>query len=235
VQALRHPQVTLRPLFRFQPTGRSSSGMRPGARIANSKGVLGTLGALAIRQHDGAPLLLTSHHVLFGAGAGAGEPVWLACGGGTEQTLRRVATSLYGRLGTVVHDHALHHVDCAVAALDPPFGLPSAWLVETGPPPVVQTGTIVTATGCATGVARGVVVAVVGTDHEPGRLLVQSTSGAPFSAPGDSGAVLRDEGGAAVGLVQGVAPSGETIASPIGPVLHVLGIRLLRPPPGGHR
>ena len=196
----------------------------PGARIANGRGVPGTLGGLAIRRHDGLPVLLTSHHVLFGSGAGAGEPVWLACGAGTEQTIRRIGSSFYGRLGSVDHEGVRHHVDCAVAALDPPFDLPPFWVVETEPPHVAQAGTIVTSPGGSTGV-------VVGAE----RLLVRSIEAGPFSAPGDSGAVVRDESGAAIGLVEGIAPSGETIVSPIGAVLHVLAVRLLRPPPLGRR
>jgi hypothetical protein len=42
--------------------------------------------------------------------------------------------------------------------------------------------------------------------------------------------VLRDQDGAAVGLVWGATPAGETIASPLGPVLDVLGIDLVRLP-----
>jgi hypothetical protein len=48
-----------------------------GARIANGRGVPGTLGAFATSTHDGAIVLLSNQHVVFGARGGGGQPVWL--------------------------------------------------------------------------------------------------------------------------------------------------------------
>jgi hypothetical protein len=194
--------------------------VRPGAGLANSRGVPGTLGAFAVRWSDGAPVLLTSHHVLFGGGAAAGEPVWLT------PSLRRVGSSLYGKLGSVTHDGRAHHVDCAVARIDAELG---EWRIDEEPPPGVRPGEAVRLDRKGRS-APGIVVDVRDVNGAPRQILVRSlAAGEPFSAEGDSGALLRNEGGAAVGLVWGATPAGETIASPLGPVLDVLGIRLLRP------
>lgn len=208
MQALPHPRVLRPPPW-----------LCVGARIANGRGVPGTLGAVAIRRHDGVPVLLSSHHVLFG-GAVAGEPVWSMPG------LQRLGSTLYGRLGSVIYDGRACHVDCAVASIDDDI---SDWQLEE-PPPRVRPGAVVTLDGGARGVvARGVVADVRDLDGAPGQILVRSlVPGEPFSVKGDSGAVLRDQDGAAVGLVWGATPTGETIASPLGPVLDVLGIDLVR-------
>jgi len=193
--------------------------LRPGASLANGRGVPGMLGAFAVRCHDGAPVLLTNHHVLFGGGAAAGEPVWLT------PTLRRLGSSLYGKLGSVTHDGLMHHVDCAVASIDAGVG---DWRIDEQAPPGVRPGAAVMLDREGRS-AHGIVVDVRDFDGAPRQILVRSLAeGEPFSAEGDSGALLRDEGGRAVGFVWGATPAGETIASPLAPVLDVLGIRLLR-------
>jgi len=177
--------------------------------------VPGTLGAGAIRRHDGAFVLLSSHHILFGRGAAAGEPVWSLPG------LQHLGTTLYGKLGNVSHDRRPCYVDCAVASLDDDI---SGWQREQ-PPPRPQVGAVLSLNGGA----RGVVTGVRDIQGAPGQILVRPVlAGEPFSAAGDSGSVLRDQEGAAVGLVWGMTPGGETIASPLGPVLDVLGIDLIR-------
>lgn len=194
--------------------------VRPGASLANGRGVPGTLGAFAVRWSDGAPVLLTNHHVLFGGGTAAGEPVWLT------PSLRRVGSSLYGKLGSVTHDGRAHHVDCAVASIDAELG---DWRIDEQPLPGVRPGEAVRLDRKGRSV-HGIVVDVRDFNGAPRQILVRSlAAGEPFSAEGDSGALLRNEGGTAVGLVWGATPAGETIASPLGPVLDVLGIRLLRP------
>jgi hypothetical protein len=197
------------------PQCQGSSALEAGARIANGRGVPGVLGAVAILRHDGAPVLLSSHHVLFGGGAVAGEPVW------SMPSLQRLGSTLYGTLGGVTRGGRACHVDCAVASID---GDVPDWQLER-PPPRVQPGAIVSLDGGAC----GGVAHVRDLDGAPGQILVRPmVAGEPFSVEGDSGAVLRDQDGAAVGLVWGATPAGETIASPLGPVLDVLGIDLVR-------
>ncbi|AHG92731.1 hypothetical protein J421_5196 (plasmid) [Gemmatirosa kalamazoonensis] len=198
------------------------------ARIVNARGVPGTLGSLARTLHDGRLVLLTSHHVLFGAGARSRQPVRLAHG-------PAIGRARHGRLGTVPYDGAAIHVDCAVASID------EAWLPDEatrGDEALVARvvpGQRVTKTGGATGTTAGVVVDVAYSapalidgriGPAPAQILVRADRrGVPFCAPGDSGAVLRDADGAIVGLLWGVAPRGDGVASPIAPVLHVLHAR----------
>lgn len=214
-----------------------------GARIANARGVPGTLGCLAV-AHDGRPVLLSSFHVLFGAGAGEGEPVWRM--DGDPPAFRAIGRALYGRLGTVDFGRGATHVDCAVALLGD-GALPPGWRVVPDPAddaPPLRPGDRVTKTGAATGTTEGVVADVAcpavslvegRTRAAPGQLLVRPVEGgAPFSAEGDSGAVLRDAAGRPVGLLWGTDHGGGSLACPLDAVLRVLGIRpaRVRPPPG---
>jgi hypothetical protein len=64
----------------------------------------------------------------------------------------------------------------------------------------------------------------------PNQLLVQSLPGNDshnqFSTLGDSGALIVDEEGRAIGLLWGASPSGYALACPIEPVLEALAIDL---------
>lgn len=211
--------------------------IEPGARIANACGVPGTVGALVAAPGGGA-LLLTSHHVLFGAGAESGEPVWSEDDGEDEPGFRRVGTGLRGRLGTVIYMGAEHHVDCALVALDSSrAGRRRA--ARLGAPRPPRPGDRVFKLGGATGATEGVVVdaeypavAELGgrTHAAPRQILVRPRDGAgPFSAPGDSGAALRDADGAIVGLLWGATERNESLACHLGPVLDCLGVRLAWP------
>jgi hypothetical protein len=99
---------------------------------------------------------------------------------------------------------------------------------------VARPGDRVTKHGAATGVTTGIVVRVdyddvawIGGRPHPAvrQLLIRSLDdGHPFSAAGDSGALLVNESGNAVGLLWGATRSGEGVASPIAPVLYAMNI-----------
>jgi hypothetical protein len=213
----------------------AAPGIAAGARIANARGVPGTV-ACAVGAPGEGPMLLTGHHVLFGAGGVPREPVWLVGGGEEAPEFRRVGTTLRGHLGTVEFDGASYHVDCALVGLARParrrarFGLPPARL---------RAGDHVFKLGGATGATAGVVVA---TDHPavteldgrthpaPRQILVRPRDGeGPLSGPGDSGAALRDADGAVVGLLWGVTDRGESLACHIAPVLACLAVSAVAP------
>lgn len=206
--------------------------LRPGAKLANSRGVPGTLGALAVSCHDQAMVILTSQHVLRGAGAQFGEPVWLTADPTGGPRFVRVGLSRYGRIGTVGRGGAVH-VDCAVATVDGWYGPPLGWRVvpEAGPdreqPPA---GRAVWAVGAVSGRSHGVVTYPGSwAGASSGQFLVRSREPrCPFSVEGDSGAVVRDEAGSPVGLIWGTTPSGASIATPIWAVVDVLGIQLVQ-------
>ncbi len=102
---------------------------------------------------------------------------------------------------------------------------------------VARPGDRVTKRGAATGVTSGIVVRtdydevawIHGRPHRAARqLLVRSLDeGRPFSAAGDSGALLVNEAGHAVGLLWGATRSGEGVASPIAPVLYAMNITFI--------
>lgn len=200
-----------------------------GSEIANSRGVPGTLGCVARTMHDGGTVSVLCHHVLFGDGAREGEPVWLVVGG----TAHPFGRSRYGRHGTVSYGGADVHVDCAVATVDDTT-MDSTTGGDLGPVGSAAPGLAVSKAGAATGTTFGVVVGVASAvtattggrvRSAPGQILVRPAAGAgPFSAEGDSGAMLRGPRGEALGLLWGTNARGESIACPIRPVLAVLGI-----------
>jgi hypothetical protein len=215
-----------------------SGPLASGTRIANSRGVPGTACGLVAAPGEGV-LLLTSHHVLFGAGAEPGEPVWAVGEGEDTPDFRRAGVALHGRLGTVVYMGAEHHVDCALVALDRPSRARRRGAPRSTLPRPPRPGDPVFKFGGATGATEGIVVdaeypAVAELDGRthpaPRQILVRALAGAtPFSAPGDSGAALRDVNGAIVGLIWGATDGGESIACQIGPVLDCLGVHQIAP------
>jgi len=230
------------------PTG--GTGMREarfGIGIANARGVPGTAGLVACTVDGEAPVLLTNHHVLFGAGAARHEAVWLVGSTRGQTTFRRVGRSLYGKLGVVSHDGVEHHVDCGVGSIDGDEAARRAWPRDADVA-VAAPGSRVHKAGAATGLTEGIVVDVAYPDAllvdghaqpAPRQILVRPVRPATgFSADGDSGAALRDDRGAIVGLLWGSNHRGDTVACHIAPVLSVLGVRPGRTepaPPGGSR
>jgi len=209
--------------------------IRAGARIVNARGVPGTLACVVRSLSDGAPMLLTAHHVLFGAGARALDALF--CNGGVERDgLIRIGVARYGRFGTVIHEGASTHIDCAVASLD-------EWLAATIAPfsPDISAGRAnvgdrVTKVGAGTGLTSGIVVddAFDDTMHTDGRtriaprqLLIRSlTPHTPFSGAGDSGAMILNASAHPVGLLTGLTAAGDAVACHIAPVLRVLHLAL---------
>ncbi len=91
-------------------------------------------------------------------------------------------------------------------------------------------------TGAATGITRGSVIDIQHSDYAwiaglpypaRGQILVQPTHcKTPFSAAGDSGAVIIDGAGRAVALLWGTNSRGQGVACPIAPVLYALNLSL---------
>jgi hypothetical protein len=212
-----------------------------GAAIANVCGVPGSIGCLALTRHERSLVLVTTQHALLGAGAPQQAPVALMRRTGAEGNLKRIGSSGWGRRGTVRFGDADVYVDCAVVELDERGVVPRGWSVVEDETCVTRSpmlGERVTKTGAATGSTEGFIVDV---DHSaralvdgraraaPRQLLVRPRArGRAFSAAGDSGAVLRDQRGAIVGLLWGVTSGGESVACPIAPVLWVLHVQPVR-------
>src|SRR5436305_3954202 len=77
-----------------------SVGVRPqlGAKIANSRGVPGTLGCIAHTLHDKRTVLLSSWHVLFGKGGYEDSEVWLVDETHDTRHYSRIGRTLYGKI-----------------------------------------------------------------------------------------------------------------------------------------
>jgi hypothetical protein len=226
----------LRPLLRSRETETLRADLSSGARIANARGIPGSVGFLAVTRHDRQLVIVTAHHVLFGDGAREGGAVWLVTDTSTGLRYRRVGRSLYGRAGVVRHDATDAYVDCAVASVDDDDALAADWPIEEeliGSATLLAPGDRLTKSGGATGTTEGVVVEIDyranglrrGPLDAPRQILIRSAAvGHSFSADGDSGAALLDARGEIVGLLWAVTPRGDGIACPIAHVLYVLNL-----------
>jgi hypothetical protein len=214
--------------------------------LVNIRGTPGTVSAL-VRCEDGLLRCLTNHHVLFGRGAGAGDGVFAVDESDGSPRLIMIGTTARGHIGRVMHFGSPVFVDCALVTLGDPSGWPASLKRQLGALPVLRElrdpsiGGIAMKEGVATGHTTGRIVDIAYPDRPfidgrqydaPGQLLVQPVSAAGistdvetnFCAGGDSGAVILDAQGHAIGLLWGSNANGEGIACPIRPVLAALGI-----------
>src|SRR5262245_16011200 len=208
-------------------------------RIANSRGIPGTLGCLARTVHQHRPVFLTSCHVLFAAGAGRHDSVWRVHESGGSRSYLRLGSVLQGKRGIVRYRGDDYFVDCAIGALDAPLEGESVQAPDVSAAP--KRGDRVMKTGAATGTTTGIIVdssycgstdVEVSADSHvrepaPRQLLIRSTDPRrPFSEEGASGALIFNEDHVVIGLVWGMTTTAESLACPIAPVLHALNIRL---------
>jgi hypothetical protein len=207
-------------------------------RIANSRGVPGTLGCFARTVHQHRPVFLTSYHVLFAAGAARHDPVWRVHEFGGSSNYLRLGSALQGQRGIVRFRGDDYFVDCAIGALDAPL---DAAALAACAPAAPKRGDRVTKTGAATGTTTGIIVDTsysTSTDGDndvdshvrhpaPRQILIRSADPRQrFADEGDSGALVFAEDRSPIGLIWGTTTTAESVACPIGPVLHALSIRL---------
>lgn len=219
----------------------------PGAKIANCKGVPGTIGCLAYRRDSGQKVLLSNWHVLYGKGATQGDKVWLVEETDERKNLRELGRVLSGRIGPVRFHKWEVYIDCAISTYtaesvigQKQFSPRAEKLIS----PAVRehgearAGEPVFKIGSSTGITNGIVVDDRHSDtaliegqtfDAKGQLLIRTENGLPFSAAGDSGAVIFNKDNQAVGLLWGTNCWGEGVACPIAPVLSVLNIDFCLP------
>lgn len=216
-------------------------------RIANSRGIPGTLGCLARTIHQHRPVFLTSCHVLFAGGGTRHDPVWQVHEAADRRNYLRLGSALQGKRGVLRYRGDDYFVDCAIGtldlSLDLPLGLPLdlGWSPVPGASIAPRRGDHVWKSGAATGTTTGIIVdstyccstdagtALNGRMREqaPRQLLIRSSDQQrPFVEEGDSGALIRNEDSVPIGLLWGMTVAAEGIACPIDPVLHALNIEL---------
>jgi Trypsin-like peptidase domain len=214
-----------------------------GARIANSRGVPGTMCCVAVTCRGRQRVLLTNYHVLYGRGAAEREAIWSIDQSmpenGAPPEFNLVGRTVRGKFGIIRYEDAEFHVDCAIGSLEsartPPRIWPFASRMQVRSPDGVVPGERV-ATITNEGRREGIVIDAAYPDvvevrgqlqSAPRQILIKPLDGdgASFAGEGDSGAVLLDTQGRFVGLLWGVNRRGESVACHAGPVLRALDIR----------
>jgi hypothetical protein len=208
----------------------ASGALRAGARIANSRGIVGTLGCFALTRAERSPVILSCQHVLFGAGGRAREPWSLI-----DLEVRPAGRVRHGRRGIVRFADADTYVDCATADLNPTLQC-GLRLEQNARGDTARPGAAVHMSGPGGGTVEGIVIDADYSEMVPmggskawvsNQLKIRPVDvRQPFNTCGDSGAALRDASGAVVGLVWGFGADGAALACPIAPVLWLLDIHL---------
>ena len=213
-----------------------------GAKIANCKGIPGTFGCLAYMRGSGQPVVLSNWHVMYGKGSTQDDKVWLIEERDEKKSLQELGRVLAGKIGITRFHNWEVYVDCAISTYilgsslkQNRFLLHNKKLMSLSVKGYceAQVGAPVFKIGSVTGITEGIVVDDRHSDtaliegqtfDAKGQLLIRSKNGLPFSAGGDSGAVIFNEDNKAVGLLWGTNWRGEGVACPIAPVLSVLNI-----------
>lgn len=200
----------------------------------------GTIGCPVYDRSTGAPMLLSNNHVIALENDAVVDDAVIDPGaddGGRPDTS---TVARYARCVSLDFSGEANRVDCAVARLAPGVTLkmPAAtgYLYDPtlGPAQALKKS-VVKKLGRTTGLTTGVVTAVemgrffVDYQNGPaafeGQIEVTGLSGA-FAAHGDSGSLVVNDRGAAVGLLFAVSETGVAYVNPIGPVLAGLDVRL---------
>ncbi len=201
------------------------------APIVNSKGVPGTLGAIAYLSESGDPVMLSNWHVLYGKGAVTNDKVWQVHHSKHEHNLIELGEVISGKIGNQWFHNWEFFIDCAISTVSNPEIITS--LPEIKGSAEVKPSDTVHKVGTASGLTQGTVIDVQYTDRTrvkghtilaKNQLLIRSENTQPFSKAGDSGAAVLNQDNAIVGLLWGTNSQGEGLVCPILPVMAVLHI-----------
>lgn len=232
--------VDIRYVGRVFPLGTSPLVVTSSSSVSHYLTGTGTIGCPVRDRRTGFESLLSNNHVIglendAVAGDAVIDPGWDDGGSAPENAIasftRSVAIDFSGGPNTV---------DAAVARLLPGIQLsrPSAdnFLYDPAlPPGTVAKASIVKkvgrTTGLTTGTVTGTEMAGFSVDFQNGPAMFEGQIevtgiGRAFAAHGDSGALVVNERGAAVGLLFAVSETGVAYVNPIGPVLALLDIEL---------
>ena len=210
-------------------------------RIANAKGIAGTLGALVhpdTQQEDARPLLLTTGHTLLTGTASWQDTIWLVTDARGSRRYHKLGHTLTGKIGNIRLNGTDYFVDCAIGSCSGVFDMPGTDVCSLLPNILgtsdAEIGMPVSKTGATTLTTHGIVAntdyscdvqAAGGLQRATRQLLVRATEdGKRFADDGDSGALVVDASHRAVGLLWGNTPEGHGVACPIAPVLAALNV-----------
>jgi hypothetical protein len=222
--------------------------LRIGCSIGQYQITAGTLGAFVkSRSGVGGPMILSNNHVLADENrAKIGDPI-LQPGAYDHGT---IPADVVGHLVNFepLNTSRPNLVDCAVADLVPGIGIVSNTIDGIGPLHGVASANVqpddqVAKTGRTTGTTRAKVTAVeldsvvvnydIGTIQFDGQIEVDGMDATGFSQGGDSGSLVVNSNGEAIGLLfagsetGGTNNFGLTYINPIQPVLDALNCDLL--------
>jgi hypothetical protein len=192
--------------------------------VINEEGRFATAGATVV-DCDGRVCILTVAHL-----HARGDVAFTYASGGISQRRAELGSWRRPRLGRL--DDSLDvFVDCALVAVEH-WPEPRPCLV--GPFGSARVDDAVYKHGIGTGLTWGVVTesndacwcVVGGKRHRiSGHMLIRALDrGENFCAPADSGGLIRDQRGRAVGLLWGCTASGDGLATPIAAVFRALGL-----------
>jgi hypothetical protein len=246
MQARPHPELRFRGKPEYDQM--MKNGLKIGASIGHYSVTAGTLGFFARRNDDGAIGIVSNNHVIAAENHGDENDEILHPGKADRGTRKHnVVASLagnYPRLGKTPD------VDCAFARLHAGIPARPAELQPRGmklnpTPASLWTQRPVMKIGRTTKLTYGRITAFehdgfdVHYGHGPGtvrfrsQIEIESSSHAPFSLPGDSGSLVVNPAGQAIGLIFAISPiggayrSGLSYANPMEDVLAALNVSVL--------
>lgn len=200
----------------------------------------GTIGCPVVDVSSGEPGLLSNNHVIgFENDAAPGDAI-IDPGRDDGGSAPANAIGRFTRCVKLDFAGGPNSVDAALAALAPGFHLAPPAAPDFSYDPQLGTAVVVKSSvvkklGRSTGLTVGTVTAVeMGgffVDYQNGPALFEhqievTGIGTPFAAHGDSGALVVNERGAAIGLLFAVSEAGVAYVNPIEQVLSQLGVAL---------
>lgn len=241
LKGLRVQRVLTPGFCPFQPRRQSTLVPAPsGVSVGLEGGPTGTFGCL-IHVNDAKRFILSNNHVLAHTNVGPIGRSILQPGRSDDEDGAHPARQI-ARLSDfepISFGSAANFVDAAIAELDEPNGaLPEIMTIgpPANPPVAAFIGQLVVKHGRTTGLTRGRVVDISfdGVVEYGGRpayfenqIVVVGGADAPFSADGDSGALIVEEAtSAAVGLLF-AGDGSQTVANPIDLVLNRFGATIV--------
>lgn len=205
--------------------------LQAGVPLSAGGELIGTLGGFATDTLTGQRILLGCQHVL---GLTSHAKVWQPAPCGEPGCECNVIGKVLRSCRSLVRwRDRWHFIDAAVVAIDDDVEVQGEAQVGISEAAV---GMHVYKHGAATGTTRGVIVTERFADsvplgrhavQAPNQLLIRCATGdRGFSTVGDSGSLVRDQDGRAVGLLWGAKADGDGVACPIGPVLEEMQISM---------